>query len=129
VKSSLNVLEVTEFALITPSTIWDITLTMGFFTFLNELGFFRLFPFLFNFLPVDDEGVTFSSWCSSLWSSSYISIGVLSAVTSWPGMQVERPDARLLSNIIVISSTQFEGPKRYVFFSLCICPYTKNIEA
>jgi hypothetical protein len=91
--------------------------------------FIRAFPFLFKILPVDDDGVTCPYSCSSLWSSSCLSISVLSAVPSWPGMQAERLDTQLFSYIIVISSKQFEGPKRLVFFSLCICPCTKNIQA
>jgi hypothetical protein len=44
-------------------------------------------------------------------------------------MQAKRPNTQLLSYIIVLSSKQFGRPKRHVFFSICICPCTKNIEA
>jgi hypothetical protein len=44
-------------------------------------------------------------------------------------MQVERLDTRFISNIIVISSTQFGRLKQHVLFSLYTCPYTKNIGA
>jgi hypothetical protein len=41
----------------------------------------------------------------------------------------ESPDTQLLSNIIDISSKHFGGPKRHVFFSLCICPCKDNTKA